>query len=58
MKPIDLLAHFERFVSNLEQVAIAALESSQIDKAAKATFLKVARLEHDFWQMAWLGGEE
>lgn len=54
MKPIDLLARFERFVSNLEQVAIAALESSQVDKATEA----VARLEHGFWQMVWLGGEE
>jgi len=49
-------AEFERFVADLEQVATAALESSQVDKAAEATFLKVAHLEHDFWQMAWLGG--
>ncbi len=51
-------AEFERFIADLEQVATAALESSQVDKAAEATFLKVARLEHDFWQMAWLGGEQ
>ncbi|HEX3642735.1 MAG TPA: hypothetical protein VHV10_15730 [Ktedonobacteraceae bacterium] len=49
---------FERFVADLEQVATAALESSQVDNAAEVAFLKVARLEHDFWQMAWSGGEQ
>ncbi len=51
-------AEFERFVADLEQVATDALESGQVDKAVEATFLKIARLEHDFWQMAWQGGRE
>lgn len=51
-------AEFERFVADLEQAATVALESSQVDKADEVAFLKVARLEHDFWQMAWSGGEQ
>lgn len=51
-------AEFEHFVADLEQVATAALESSRVDNEAEAAFLKVVRLEHDFWQMAWLGGTE
>ena len=52
------LAAIEVELHDLEQVATAALESSQVDNAAEAAFLKVARLEHDFWQMAWSGGEQ
>jgi len=51
-------AEFEHFVADLEQVATAALESNQVDNEAEAVFLKVARLEHDFWQMAWSGGKQ
>jgi formylaminopyrimidine deformylase / aminopyrimidine aminohydrolase len=48
-------AEFEQFVADLEQVATAALASSQVDSTAELTILKVAQLEHDFWQMAWAG---
>jgi formylaminopyrimidine deformylase / aminopyrimidine aminohydrolase len=47
---------FERFIADLEEIATTALlESSQVDNRAESTFLKVAQLEHDFWQMAWSG---
>jgi formylaminopyrimidine deformylase / aminopyrimidine aminohydrolase len=46
---------FADFVSHLQQAAAVALASSQVDREAEQAFLEVARLEHEFWQMAWSG---
>ncbi len=51
-------AEFESFVNELENAAEDALQASDVDKEVEAVFLKVARLEHDFWEMAWKGGEQ
>ena len=46
---------FADYVSGLEQATDAALgEASGEEKEhAEAAFLEVARLERDFWEMAW-----
>ncbi len=49
---------FADYVGGLEQAADAALQSAseQGRKQAEDAFLEVARLEHDFWEMAFSGG--
>ncbi len=47
---------FESFVAELEAVTAKALARGDLDAEAEAAFLRVARLEHDFWEMAWSGG--
>lgn len=49
-------AEFEQFVADLEQVVTRALAERNVAEAAEQAFLKVAHLEHDFWDMAWSGG--
>ncbi|MBV9228472.1 MAG: TenA family transcriptional regulator [Chloroflexi bacterium] len=46
---------FAKFVAELERAATTALETERVDKEAEAVFLEVARLELDFWEMAWSG---
>ena len=46
---------FADFVSHLQQAAAVALTSSQVGHEAEKAFLEVARLEREFWQMAWSG---
>ena len=48
-------AEFESFVNQLEGAAANALKAADVDSEAEAAFLKVAQLEHDFWEMAWKG---
>lgn len=49
---------FAEYVAGLRTAADAALETAGEDerKRAEAAFLEVARLERDFWEMAWSGG--
>ncbi len=49
---------FAEYVAGLRGAADAALESAGEDeqRRAEAAFLEVARLERDFWEMAWSGG--
>ncbi len=49
---------FADYVAGLEDSADAALRDAGEEERerAAAAFLKVCRLERDFWQMAWLGG--
>ena len=49
---------FEEYVAGLRTAAGAALRAADEgkQKQAEATFLEVARLERDFWEMAWSGG--
>lgn len=44
---------FTEFVTELERMTLAALESNDADKEAEAAFLEVTRLECAFWEMAW-----
>ncbi|QBD83719.1 TenA family transcriptional regulator [Ktedonosporobacter rubrisoli] len=44
---------FQTFVGELEQAAAAALSSFEADKEVDAAFLDIARLEREFWDMAW-----
>jgi thiaminase len=50
---------FAAYVAALEEAAEAALESASAEerKEAEEAFLGVARLERDFWEMAYAGGE-
>ncbi len=50
---------FADYVSGLEQAADAALDeaSGEVQQRAEAAFLEVARLERDFWAMAFPGGD-
>ena len=50
---------FVGYVAGLKEAADAALETADEGerKQAEAAFLGVARLERDFWEMAWSGGE-
>lgn len=49
---------FAGYVTGLEEAADAALEhcGEQERERAGTAFLEVARLERDFWEMAWSGG--
>jgi formylaminopyrimidine deformylase / aminopyrimidine aminohydrolase len=49
---------FAGYVSGLEQAADAALDeaSGEERRRAEAAFLEVVRLERDFWEMAFAGG--
>lgn len=49
---------FAEYVARLREAADAALQTAGEDerKQAEAAFLEVARLERDFWEMAWSGG--
>ena len=49
---------FADYVTGLEKAADDALRDSgeQERERAEAIFLEVARLESDFWEMAWSGG--
>lgn len=49
---------FADYVSGLREAAAAALEVADESewKQSEAAFLDVARLEKDFWEMAWTGG--
>ncbi len=48
---------FADYVAGLERSADAALVSGSEGEQVEAAFLEVARLEKDFWEMAWsLGG--
>ncbi|MDF5726472.1 MAG: TenA family transcriptional regulator [Rhizonema sp. PD38] len=46
---------FTKYVKLLEQQADEVLETAEADiqKQAEESFLRVAKLEHDFWQMAF-----
>ncbi len=44
---------FAEYVARLEAAAGAALTSESALAAAEQAFLEVARLERDFWEMAW-----
>jgi thiaminase len=46
---------FADYVAQLEHAAAAALAAGNMDQQAEAAFLEVARLERDFWEMAWSG---
>lgn len=50
---------FADYVGGLEKAADSALASAseQERQQAEDAFLEVARLEHDFWEMAFSGGE-
>lgn len=48
---------FAGYVAGLEEAADAALDGISEDERVEAAFLDVARLERDFWQMAFSGGE-
>jgi thiaminase len=50
---------FADYVSGLEQATDAALGAapSEEKERAEAAFLKVARLERDFWEMTFSGGD-
>ncbi len=50
---------FAKYVNALEEAADAALEesSTQEREEAERAYLGVARLERDFWAMAYAGGE-
>ena len=50
---------FAGYVSGLEQAADAALDEASDEEwqRAEAAFLEVARLERDFWEMAFPGGD-
>ena len=50
---------FAGYVAGLREAADAALETADEDerKQAEAAFLEVARLEREFWEMAWSGGD-
>lgn len=50
---------FAGYVAGLREAADAALETAGEDerKQAEAAFLEVARLEREFWEMAWSGGD-
>jgi thiaminase len=49
---------FAGYVAGLREAANAALETAGEDerKQAKAALLEVARMEREFWEMAWSGG--
>lgn len=49
---------FAEYVAGLREAADVALETAGEDerKQTEAAFLEVARLEEDFWEMAWSGG--
>jgi thiaminase/transcriptional activator TenA len=44
---------FAAYVAALEQAADAALAEVESQAAAERAFLEIARLERDFWEMAW-----
>ncbi len=48
---------FAEYVTELEQAADRALGSGDERERVEAAFLDVARLERDFWEMAFSGGE-
>ena len=50
---------FAAYVDALEEAANTALKeaSAEEQKEAERAFLGVARLEWDFWEMAYAGGE-
>lgn len=50
---------FAGYVVGLREAADAALQAAGEgeQKQAEAAFLEVARLEKDFWDMAWTGGD-
>lgn len=48
---------FAGYVAGLEEAADAALDGISEDERVETAFLDVARLERDFWQMAFSGGE-
>jgi thiaminase len=46
-----------QYVAELERAADRALAAQPEEaEAAQVAVLEVARLERDFWQMAWTGG--
>ena len=49
---------FAEYVAELQKAADTALKTAGEGerRQAKAAFLEVARLERDFWEMAWSGG--
>ncbi len=48
---------YAQYVAELERAADAALAAQPEEaEAARVAVLDVARLERDFWQMAWTGG--
>jgi thiaminase/transcriptional activator TenA len=49
---------FASFVGELEQVTARALEAGDADKEVEAAFLEVAKLERQFWDMAWSGAAQ
>ncbi|GAC1693263.1 MAG: hypothetical protein PVS3B1_31910 [Ktedonobacteraceae bacterium] len=51
-------ADFEHFVNELEMAAEAAIEASNSADEVETVFLSVARLEQEFWEMAWKGGAQ
>ncbi len=48
---------FAEYVAELEQAADRALEPGSERERVEAAFLDVARLERDFWEMAFSGGK-
>ncbi|MDF5719857.1 MAG: hypothetical protein PUP91_05090 [Rhizonema sp. PD37] len=46
---------FTKCVKRLEQQADEVLETAEADiqKQAEESFLRITKLEHDFWQMAF-----
>lgn len=50
---------FAGYVAGLREAADAALETVGEDerRQAESAFLEVVRLERDFWDMAWTGGD-
>ncbi len=48
---------FAEYVAKLEQAADRALEPGGERERVEAAFLDVARLERDFWEMAFSGGK-
>jgi thiaminase len=46
---------FADYVGGLERAADAALVAGDAEQAVEAAFLDVARLEREFWEMAWTG---
>lgn len=53
-------AEFADYVAGLEEAASWALRTGGEDERgrAEAAFLEVARIERDFWDMAWSGGDQ
>ncbi|MGB3681663.1 MAG: TenA family transcriptional regulator, partial [Rubrobacteraceae bacterium] len=51
---------FADYVAGLERIASFSLQSADEEERqrAESAFLQVCRLEHDFWEMAFSGGEE